>query len=71
MTSNLSARSRWEIVHLWFRCFAGLDETWHILSEDDIVDGIDELGVLPTVAVKQSFEYAPRSRDTRLPGCAS
>ena len=32
-------------------------ETWHILSEDDIVDGIDELGVLLYGHAKNAYWY--------------
>ena len=32
-------------------------QTWHILSEDDIVDGIDELGVLLYGHAKNAYWY--------------
>ena len=32
-------------------------KTWHILSEDDIIDGIDELGVLLYGHAKNAYWY--------------
>jgi homospermidine synthase len=40
----------------------------HILSEDDIVDGIDELGVLLYGHAKNAYSYAPSSRSRRRGG---
>ena len=40
-------------------------QSWHILSEDDIVDGIDELGVLLYGHAKNAYGMAPSSRSKR------